>query len=123
MKKGARDTEKVLTSKSCELVNKRSLSMMKKLEQSLENIDMLIKSLPVDLNYVHWNDLIVSPLKVTANFLQSRILLVQSYMVYIRMREQILAGKEITSEPEEGLSLCRRSLDAQNEYASSRHRF
>ena len=123
VKKGARDKEKILTSESCALVDKRSQSMMKKLEQALEMINILIESLPADLNTIHWDDLIISPLKVTARFLQSRILVVQSYMVYIRMREFVLSGRQITTEPEEGLSLCRQSLDAQNEYASSRPGF
>ncbi len=123
VKEGAKDTGNILTSESCALVDRRSRSMMKKLGQSLEKINQLIEALPVGINTIIWDDLIISPLKVTARFLQSRILLVQSYMVYISMRERVLSGREITGEAVEGLSLCRQGLYAQNEYTRLRPGF
>jgi len=123
VKAGARDSEGILTSERCAPALKRVLSMRGKIEKALEGIPLLADSLPGGLNGQQMSELIVAPLRVTARFLQARLLLVHSYLVYIRMREDVLAGRDAGAAPAEGARLCREALDAQDEYTRLRPGF
>jgi hypothetical protein len=123
VKAGAVDARGTYTSERCAPVLKRILSMRGKLEDALGKLPALAKSLPTGMDSPQWNDLLLQPLRVTARFLQARLLLAQSYLTYIRMRERVLQGLDPSAEAAEGAALCRQALEAQDEYIRLRPGF
>ena len=123
VKKGSMDTPGDYTSERCAPALKRILSMRGKIERALERIGIMAAALPAGVDGPQWNDLILLPLRVTARFLQGHLLLAQSRLTYIRLRENHLAGRDTKADAVEGLNLCRWALDAQTEYIRLRPGF
>ena len=123
VKKGSTDAPGDYTSERCAPALKRILSMRRKIERALERIGIMAAALPAGVDGPQWNDLILLPLRVTARFLQGHLLLAQSYLTYIRLRENHLAGRDTLADAVEGLNLCRGALDAQTEYIRIRPGF
>ncbi len=117
------DADGIYTSQRCAPALKRILSMREKTERALDGIARLAQSLPAGVDGPQWNELAILPLRVTARFLQARLLLAQSYLVYIRLREGVLAERDTAADAAEGLALCRGALDAQDEYVRLRPGF
>jgi len=117
------DAHGIYTSQRCAPALKRVLSMRAKLERALDKLPALAAALPAGVDGPQWNELVILPLRVTAKFLQSRLLLAQSYLVYIRLREGVLTGRDTAADAAEGLALCRQALDAQAEYVRLRPGF
>jgi hypothetical protein len=80
VKAAAADARGMYTSERCAPALKRILSMRGKLEDALGKLPALAKSLPIGMEGLQWNDLLLQPLRVTARFLQARLLLAQSYL-------------------------------------------
>jgi hypothetical protein len=120
---GAADTNGIYTSERCTPVLSRVLSMRAKLEQALNDLPALAKSLPAGLDGPQWNELVLLPLRVTTRFLQSRLLLAASYLTYIRLRERVLQGLDGSADAREGVALCRQAYEAQDEYIRLRPGF
>ncbi len=120
---GSVDAHGLYTSKRCAPALKRILSMRGKLERALDGTARLARSLPVGVDGPQWNELAILPLRVTTCFLQARLLLAQSYVTYIRLREGVLAGRDTAADAAEGLALCRGALDAQDAYIRLRPGF
>jgi hypothetical protein len=97
--------------------------MRAKIEQVLAKLSALAEALPAGLDGPQWNELVLLPLRVTARFLQARLLLAQSYLTYIRLREHVLQGLDTSAEAAEGVVLCRQALEAQDEYIRLRPGF
>ena len=55
--------------------------------------------------------------------MQARLLLAQSYLTYIRLREGVLDERDTAADAAEGLALCRGALDAQAEHVRLRPGF
>lgn len=120
---GSADADGIYTSLRCAPALKRILSMREKIERALDGIAQLARSLPAGVDGPQWNELVILPLRVTARFLQARLLLAQSYVTYVRLREGVLAGRDTAADAVEGLALCRGALDAQDEYIRLRPGF
>ena len=120
---GAADPEGIYTCERCAPALKRILSMRAKLEDALGKLPALAQDLPGGVDGPQWNELVLSPLRVTARFLQARLLLAQSYLTYIRLREGALAERDTEGDAAEGESLCRQALQAQDEYIRLRPGF
>jgi len=120
---GSADADGIYTSQRCAPALKRILSMRAKLDRAFDGIARLSQSLPAGVDGPQWNELVILPLRVTARFLQARLLLAQSYLTYIRLRENHLAGRDTAADAVEGLNLCRGALDAQAEYIRLRPGF
>jgi hypothetical protein len=123
VKPGAADPGGIYTSERCAPALKRILSMRDKIEHVLDRLPKLADALPAGLDGLLWNDLMLQPLRVTARFLQSRLLMAQSCFTYIRMRERVRQGLDASAEAAEGEALCRHAFVAQDEYIRLRPRF
>jgi len=123
VKKNSTDAQGDYTSERCAPALKRILSMRGKIERALERIGIMAAALPATLDGPQWNDLILQPLRVTERFLRGHLLLAQSYLTYIRLRENHLAGRDTMADAVEGLNLCRGALDAQTDYVRLRPGF
>jgi len=123
VRKGSTDAQGDYTSERCAPAPKRILSMRGKTEQALERVRVMAEALPAGMDGPLWNDLILLPLRVTTRFLQGHLLLAQSYLTYIRLRENHLAGRDTMADAVEGLKLCHGALDAQTEYIRLRPGF
>lgn len=120
---GAADPDGLYTSERCAVAGERLQSLAARLDRVLEQLPVLAEVLPGGLDGPHWNELVLCPLRVTARFLQSRVLLAQSYLTYIRLREAVLNERDTAADVAEGLALCRGALDAQDEYTRLRPGF
>jgi len=120
---GAADPDGIYTCERCAPALKRILSMRARLEDALRKLPALAQALPGGVDGPQWNELILLPLRVTARFLQARLLLAQSYLTYIRLREGVLAGRDTAADAAEGETLCRQALQAQDEYIRLRPGF
>jgi len=123
VKKGSTDAQGDYTSERCAPALERILSMRGKIDRALERIGIMAAALPATLDGPQWNDLILQPLRVTERFLRGHLLLAQSYLTYIRLRENHLAGRDTMADAVEGLNLCRGALDAQTDYVRLRPGF
>lgn len=120
---GSVDTDGIYTSQRCAPALQRILSMRAKLERALDRIATMAGMLPKGMDGPQWNELVILPLRVTARFLQARLLLAQSYLTYIRLRENVISGRDTAADAAEGLALCRGAFDAQDEYIRLRPGF
>jgi len=123
VKAGAADGDGVYTTERCAPAARRLAALRAKLEQALEKIPVLQGNLPATAEGGAWYELALLPLRWTARFLQSRVLLTQSCLAYIRLREEALAGRNTAAEAAEGLALCQQALAAQDEYIRQRPGF
>lgn len=123
VKVGSADQRGDYTAERCAPALKRLLSLRSKIEHAIDEIGVLRNALPAGVDGPQWNELVLSPLRVTARFLQARILLAQSYLTYVRMREGVLKGQDMSAVAEEGKTLCRQALAAQDEYIRMRPGF
>jgi len=123
VKAGSADQQGDYTSERCAPALKRLLSLRSKIEHAIEKMRVLKDNLPTGENSCVWNEFVLLPLRVTTRFLQARILLAQSYMTYIRMRERVVQGLDTSADAAEGQTLCRQALDAQDEYIRLRPGF
>ena len=119
----AADPGGLYTSERCASALARILSLQGKLERALSQLPALVANLPAGVDGPQWNELVILPLRVTARFLQARLLLAQSYLTYVRLREGVLAGRDTEADAGEGLALCRQALDAQDDYIRLRPGF
>ena len=94
----AADPAGLYTSERCAPAGQRLQSLAAKLERVLGQLPVLANALPTGLDGPLWHELVLCPLRVTARFLQSRVLLAQSYLTYIRLREAVLAGGDTTAD-------------------------
>jgi len=120
---GSEDTRGDYTSRRCAPALERVLSLRSKIERAIEMLTVLRDTMPTGQDGPVWNKLVLLPLRVTARFLQCRVLLAQSYLTYIRMREAVLKGQDAAADADEGLALCRQALAAQGEYVRLRPGF
>jgi len=120
---GSVDADGTYTSERCAPALERVLSLRARLDRALDRLPDLAAALPAGLDGPQWNELMILPLRVTARFLQARLLLAQSYLTYIRLREGVLAGRDTAADAAEGLALCRGALDAQAEHVRLRPGF
>ncbi len=120
---GAVDREGNYTSERCASALRRLASLRSKIEHVFEQLRILKKNLPAGEDSEIWEDLVLQPLRVTERFLQCRILLSQSYLVYIRTRERVLAGLDAVADAAEGEARCWQALEAQDEYVRLRPGF
>ena len=116
VKAGAADPRGVYTSERCAPALKRILSLRSKIEHVIRELRVLRDAMPAGADGEFWNEHVLLPLRLTAKFLQARVLLAQSYMTYVRMREGVLKGQDMSAAAGEGETLCRQALEAQEEY-------
>jgi hypothetical protein len=123
VKAGSKDIRGDYTSEHCQPAMKRLMSLRSKIEHALDKIQVLKDTMPLGRDSYIWNELVLLPLLWTARFLQARILLAQSYLTYITMREGVSKGLNMMANAMEGESLCRQALSAQDEYIRLRPGF
>ena len=123
VKAGSADTRGDYTSERCAPAQQRLESLRAKIEHALGQVRLLQDHLPEGQDSPVWHELVLLPLRVTGRFLQCRILLAQSYLTYIRMRERVAHGLDTLASAAEGEALCREALRAQDEYIRLRPGF
>ena len=123
VEKGSADPRGDYTSERCAPALQRILSLRAKIEHALGQVPILRDNLPDGEDPLVWNEFVLLPLRLTARFLQCRVLLAQSYLTYIRMREGVLKGQDTAADATEGAALCRQALAAQDEYIRLRPGF
>jgi len=123
VKAGAADREGNYTSERCAPALRRLASLRSKSEHVFERLRILKENLPAGEDSEVWNDLVLQPLRVAARFLECRILLAQSYLTYISMRERVLQGNDAAADAGKGEALCRQALEAQDDYIRLRPGF
>jgi len=120
---GSVDADGIYTSQRCAPALQRILSMRAKLDRAADHVAALAGMLPKGIDGPQWNELVILPLRVTTRFLQARLLLAQSYLTYIRLRENVISGRDTAAYAAEGLALCRGALDTHDDYVRLRPGF
>lgn len=124
VKAGATDPQSAYTSERCAPASQRLASLRAKIERAISSLHTLKRNLPAGQGSEIWDELVIRPLRVTTRFLQCRILLAQSYLTYIGMRERVLnGGLEVAAAAAQGEVLCRQALEAQDDYICLRPGF